>query len=94
MDFRPICEQEIAALRVRRTWTGKLVLQLRRHVRKACWPHPEDTSPRFEDAGLGRWRDANGSDAEEIAEVVAALAPTCSSSAGAQELVETNAAVS
>lgn len=75
MDYRPTREQEIAALRVRRTWTGKLVLQLRRHARKLCWPRHGETGERFEDAGLGPWRDANGNDAAEIADVVAALTP-------------------
>jgi hypothetical protein len=75
MDCRPTREQEIAALRVRRTWTGKLVLQLRRRARKVCLPRPGETVARFEDAGLGPWRDANGNDAAEIADVVSALTP-------------------
>lgn len=73
MDYRPKYEQEIAALRVRRTWAGKLVVQLRRNCRKLVLMPPPRLETKWEDAGLGPWRDANGNDAEEIAEVVAAL---------------------
>lgn len=73
MDYRPKHEQEIAALRVRRTWTGKLVVQLRRHCRKMVLMPPPQLETKWENAGLGPWRDADGNNAEEIAEVMAEL---------------------
>lgn len=75
MDLRQIHVREIAALRVRRTWTGKLVLQLRRYTKRMGCPRHGETAPRWEDVGIGLWRDANGNDAIEVAEVTAALSP-------------------
>ena len=73
MDYRPRIEHEIAELRVRRTWTGKLVMQLRRKCRKPILTPPPALETKWEEAGIGPWKDANGNDAAEIAEVAAAL---------------------
>lgn len=62
----------IAATRVRRSWTGKLILQIRRHQKVRKLSNPRDPGP-VEDAGLTEWTDANGNDASEVAEVMAFL---------------------
>lgn len=61
-------EFEIVAVRVRRTWRGKLVLQIKRSLRTPILSRDDDPV-RWKDAGVGFWRDANGNDAEEVTEV-------------------------
>lgn len=55
---------EIDAVRVRRGWFGKLILQMRYKVVRARL-NPPGQPVTWEDAGVSEWRDANGSDLAE-----------------------------
>lgn len=73
MNYRPRYEDEIVGLRVRRTVFGKLVVQIRRQCKRPLLTPLPSPTVVWEDAGLSTWRDANGNDVAEIAEVVALL---------------------
>jgi hypothetical protein len=78
MDFSSRIEQEIANLRVRRSLTGKMILQLRRVTRECI----NIANPKFINPAVGPWKDANGNDATEIAEVMALLQHSIEESKG------------
>lgn len=61
-------EREIAAIRVRRGWRGKLILQVRRRVESFSSPFC-DPQP----AGLSAWRDADANNPDEVAEAVSMM---------------------
>lgn len=70
----PAVAREIAGLRVRRSFTGKLVLQVRRRLSRVYPPMPgSDEAGTEEPAGFGPWKDANGNDAKEVYEVLSLL---------------------
>lgn len=55
---------EIDAVRVRRGWFGKLILQVRYKVVRSRL-NPPGLPVTWEDAGVSEWRDVNGSDLAE-----------------------------
>ncbi|HEP9055965.1 TPA: hypothetical protein VDU98_005427 [Pseudomonas aeruginosa] len=57
-------ETQIASVRVRRGWFGKLILQVRYKVVRARL-NPPGQPVTWEDAGVSEWRDANGNDLAE-----------------------------
>lgn len=62
---------EVAALGVRRGFRGKLVLQVR-HQRYEFKPEEFGGNRHL---GMGPWRDANGDDPHQVAQIVKLLTP-------------------
>ena len=66
----PTQEREIADLRIRRSWWGKAVLQVRRRlVRPVLFPRGG-----YESVGVGPWRDVRANNLTEVFAVTALLA--------------------
>jgi hypothetical protein len=61
---------EIAKVRVRRGWRGKLVVQVSNRQETIRNPF---TKP--EPAGFGPWRDANANDPDEVSRVMELMRP-------------------
>jgi len=56
---------EIDAVRMRRGWFGRLILQVRYKVVRARL-NPPGQPVTWEDAGVSEWRDVNGNDLAEL----------------------------
>ena len=64
-----LVECEVAEVRVRAGWRGRLILQVRhRNERRRIFGEPED-------AGLGPWRDADWRRPDVLAQVIGLLPP-------------------
>lgn len=68
--MRLVIEKGIAELRVRRSVTGKLVMQVRCHLQRQVLTMPPELKLEWEYVGLGGWRDANGNDATETTAIM------------------------
>jgi hypothetical protein len=69
-DIWVIQNNEIAKLRVRRGWRGKLVLQVCNRQTRTRNPFLDP-----EPAGFSPWRDANANDPAEVARVMELMQP-------------------
>jgi len=63
----PVVWREIADVRVRIGWRGKLIIQVRNRLER--WPSFGEPEP----AGFGPWRDADSKDPSELAQVIRLL---------------------
>ena len=62
-----VVSREIADVRARLGWRGKLIIQVRNRLEK--FPYFGEPEP----AGLGPWRDADSKDPNELAQVIRLL---------------------
>lgn len=72
-SVRPVSAYSVAGYRVRRAaFTGKLILQVRYHLRQMGDPSPGDARniPTYAYVGLSEWSDVNGSNMADVAEAM------------------------
>lgn len=68
MPIRPTVSGRIVAIQFRRSWNGKMVLQVQRELKRPRFMALENPVI-WEAAGVGPWRDADANELDEVLEV-------------------------